>query len=520
MAFRKTFPFFLFTLFSLLIGAVPVVAKGFAPDTTQHLAHFVEPLGAVSDTTACNCVAVFEAYAARLEATHIGYYMEVLTKEQGLYERHKAQYLRKSRRTSLEACVHLVNAWIDFFDDPHVGAMRRFPDSIRTTRGWPTSLGERSSDETLRSLRARKDKLDPIEGVWYTGHQEIGIVEEAESPGLFVAVVLKDDSSLGVAGNVIARFERGIEQGIYDMRGVRDYADAREASIHRGVLLYLGLRSWGRRYPERVGPDNPLHPTDPLHPMLSILDPQTVLITLPSHQYPYYARLDSLVEANRSALQTAQALIVDVRGNYGGSGLTGRPLAPYYFSRDQWEQPARYAPGWVLVSEDNRAVYESQLQQAGGEQAHPWLRETVASLQAAAPGTLIRDAFHLIEPFRPDTVYASIRHVGIITDWINISAVDAFLQEAKASTKVIQFGEATDSAIDYQSTVTFRIAEPAACAEEGFLFYYPRSASSWMPYNPINPTGFEPDVPLEGPPDAWVGKVQAYLRTVPDADPD
>ena len=382
-------------------------------------------------------------------------------------------------------------------------------DSLRVARGVPASLGTRSVVEAV--ARLDRPGLDPIEGVWRSGDRQIVVTEEPDSRGVFTATVVERHADLGLSGTVIARFEHGTERGRYRMRGAGALVDTREASLHRGALLHTGALSWGRV--DQHASTNPIHPTDPLHPVLRTLDDQTVLVTLPSHLPPYKAALDSVLAANRDVLARAPIVLIDVRGNRGGSGDTARPLAPFYTSPALYAAPRPTEAGWVMASPYNRALYRYFRSAMGDDDAHPWIRETVDRLEAAEDGAIVRDRFDLVEPFRPDSVNAATQVVGLITDWINLSAVDVLMMDATVSDRVVHLGEATDSAIDYQNAWTVPLDEPAACAAEGFRVTYPRNASSWMPDAPRNPTGFVPDVPLDDATDDWVRAAQAHLKT-------
>lgn len=464
---------------------------------------------APAHAASCSCADVLEQYVAWVEGNHIGYVMEVLQGDPSPYERRKSNYRRRARRTPLPECVHLVNDWLGYFGDPHLAAVRQRPDSLLAARGVPLSLGMRSVPAL--TARVRRPDRDPVEGVWRSGSRQLIVAEDPTLRGVFVVTVAKADSSLGPYGAVIARLERDTERGIYRVSGARPFADATRASLHRDAILHLGRTTWARDVPRRSA-TNPVHPTDPLHPTLRVLDDETVLVTLPSHLPQYRAALDSLIVAHRDALSRAPILLIDVRGNQGGSGDTARPLAPFYFSPELWADPPRNEPGWIMASPYTKGLYRYLRRVMGGDEADAWIRATVDTLETAETGALVRDRFDLVEPFRPDSVNASTRFVGIVTDWINMSAVDAFLLEATASDRVIVFGEATESAIDYQNAWAVAIDEPAVCGGEGFLVVYPRNASSWMPEAPINPTGLIPDVPFDEATDDWVRAAHEYLR--------
>ncbi|MDE5448249.1 hypothetical protein KRE38_04365, partial [Elizabethkingia meningoseptica] len=56
---------------------------------------------------------------------------------------------------------------------------------------------------------------------------------------------------------------------------------------------------------------------------------KTTIIKLPSFDYPYVEIIENLINNNRSLLENSKNLIVDIRGNSGGTDTAYYNLLPY-----------------------------------------------------------------------------------------------------------------------------------------------------------------------------------------------
>ncbi|MEM1269669.1 MAG: S41 family peptidase [Bacteroidota bacterium] len=450
----------------------------------------------------CTCAEVFESYAEQVEAAYLGYRFEVADRDTRFFTQRTVDYRRRAQRTPLRQCVHLIHEWLGLFGDPHIGALRSLSDSTRKARGWPQSMGMQAPDQVRQRLTDRADQLDPVEGIWYAGNRVMAVVESDDLAGLFLAVVLEEDDVLGKAGAVIARLERGIEQGQYRVVGVGPLAGERRASVHADRLLRIGQTRMGRRFPAPVHAPDPL---DPFRPTIKQLEAGAVLVSVPSHRYGYKTVLDSLVHLHHEALRDAKDIVIDLRGNSGGSSIMTDALHPYLYSPDM--EPSIWdGPSAILTSEITRAYYKARMQWG-----MPYARAAVL-LAKAELGDIIRDPRTQFPERKPDTLYAGSRKVGVLTDWVNISAVDVFLLDIRRSSRVTLFGEATNSAVDHLS-VTRHVLDIPTCPQEGFVLYLPTSAAPWMPDGGLNATGIEPDVVLSMPQSEWIDAALTELRS-------
>ncbi len=481
----------------LLLGGLMATASGVAAQ------------GASPAAPTCNCQVDLDSIAVKLERNYIAFHLEILgTPREADYRALVARLHQRAATTSEADCIFLLRELTDWFHDGHLFVAQ-----------WPTLSPEQASRlaeatpviamserEVRASLDRRKGRLDPIEGIWYWRGFRVGIIPRA-GPGEpdFVAVVLQSDSANWRPGQVRARFWKN-PNGTYRTIATADDHSRRDAvaTIYRHLLLAFPPVTWGRAYPLAPYEVGMLDPVDPERPTARVAGREAVVISVPSHDPQYRPYLDSLVAAHRAEIVAHPFLIVDIRGDLGGSSQTTAALVPFLVTRDKRPAIGPVGTSMVLSSPGNIAYFEQ-----GG-----WNPDSVAQRMKAAPGQvlpLIRENT-LDMPFPNDTLLPLPRRVAVLMDRGVASAGEAFLLQARKSTKVTLIGNNSAGMIDYQSV---RLVG-TSCPAQGNLLGFPMiAASETLPKDGLNQLGIPPDVrPGTGTADqvAWAIRYLASLK--------
>ena len=218
-----------------------------------------------------------------------------------------------------------------------------------------------------------------------------------------------------------------------------------------------------------------------------------VVVSVPSHDPQYRSVVDSLVAANRAALDAAHSLIIDFRGNQGGSFGTTRALAPYYASPD-WQSssgpdqiPVMLAsPDQIAYAKATRAAYSL----SDSMSVVNLLARMTANMGKLVPLTETGNPYASASRF--DSVAPGNRRVGVIVDHGTVSASEAVALNARHSSRVTIFGERTEGATFYTSVNVVRILH----AERRWFLGYPTVAGSNVAPKSGTRSGVTPDVPL------------------------
>ncbi|MEP6572668.1 MAG: S41 family peptidase [Gemmatimonadota bacterium] len=458
-----------------------------------------------------SCIVDFDRLARKVEQDYAGFQLEIHGARREAYDRERARLRLIAAATRSDACYFVFRDLIAFFQDPHLFIFQ----STRVTAAETARRARVAGRMPLTESQARayfvknSGRLDPLEGLWYDRGLRVAVVPAPEHRnGELVAVVLTTDTSTWLPGTIRARFtprkDGGYSGVVYERNYAVRYVDAR---IHKRVLLRLSPGMWGKEFPVTTADSGYLAPEDARRPTL-VARTGTLVVSIPSHDPAFRPWLDSLVAANRAVLAATPRLIVDLRGNEGGSSSTARSLVPFVASDSERPPPLPEGEPMLLSSADEIGYVRRHF--AGGGVPTASVRRLLARL-AANPGQLVplRDSLDSREAPRRRPVVAGARRVGFLVDGGTVSAGEAFLVQAMRSTRVTVFGLPTAGALDYQTAyiVPFQLHD-----RRWFLGYPTITARPDLPRDGIRGTGLKPEVRLEldSEPDP-IGRVERML---------
>lgn len=467
------------------------------------------------------CVDDFETLVAKVQENYAGYALEVAgrrdAEHDALVERVRA---RARAAESAEECIYALREYTAWFRDPHL-FIGQFPAYDSASLAALATAVERvplSRDDVVARLDGASE-LDPIEGIWYDETTEIAVVPDtASGPGEFVGIALSSSTETWQPGEVKARIRR-TDSGSYRVVLRMDDRTPRyiEGELYKDdLLLRLAPFAWGRRYPIHPRDEGLLDPVDPRAPQLVVRSADAIVLSIPSHDPKYRPALEALVDLHAAALDRAPLLIVDLRGNEGGSSGTTRMLAPYYYSA---ERPERTATGAgseaaspvVLASPANLRAFERWRDWYNPDPE--WLTTLLEELEKR-PGELVAFPGSGGMDRPPPRTSENPRHFAVLIDRGVVSAGEAFVLEVRRYDRVTVYGQPTGGSIDYQNVQMLRLADE----ERGFVVGYPTlAASAALPEGGHNATGILPDVEIGPDVDDPIGFILARARS---AEPD
>lgn len=436
--------------------------------------------------------------------------------------------------TSALACGRALEQWTAFFRDGHLGIdyQRAAFAGPATPAGAlldtaPAALRARfasaptrpvSASDVLRELGGASGRVDPIQGIWRTvgAPYRLAVVRDsAMGPDAFVAVVLSADSAWWVPGQVKAVFRAASEPRTtgatraavgpvrrYSARYYqRDHTEQlTSARLQNGLLLFAPGWRWSRETPREPGDVSPEAYLASFNgrTALRVLSPRTLLLALPSFNLDSRRAVDSVLRANADAIRHTENLIIDVRGNGGGSDYVFMPVLPFIATG-----PIRSVNADIYATPLNTATFAAVLQDPRFPASdRPYLEHLVAAMRAH-PGQFIP---------RPDTVFRfdslnrEPKRVAVLTDSGCASSCEEFVLAARQSDRVVLVGTHTEGVLDYANVLT------AQTPSGRFVLHYGTSRSHRIPKDPVDPNGIMPQVQI--PPDVLfpVDWTQRYLE--------
>ncbi len=237
------------------------------------------------------------------------------------------------------------------------------------------------------------------------------------------------------------------------------------------------------------------------------IDDSSSLLRIPGFSWNSKTTIDTLVQNNLDVITSKPILIIDLRGNGGGTDYAFQELLPLIYTEPYISKGVEY-----LASEGNIEIFEKALED--GEIKKGKELEThifVDSLKANKGGFYQQN---INDTVIMDSVYSSPKLVGVIVDDFCASSCEQFVLSAKQSSKTLVFGTRTLGVLDYSNAVREDLLT------KGSFLQYPMSRSMRLPDNPIDNLGIKPDIEINKPVnldlksniDEWVIFANDYLK--------
>lgn len=460
----------------------------------------------------CDCQTAFDFTVQKIEANYSGFKDKVTAANQSEY-RAFTDSLRSMAATTVyqrhDSCHSLLTRWLGFMKDGHtyVNMFANIPTNVNpdSVRGlyanWPVVKHTSASFATY--LSTHKKQLKPLEGVWQMedGNYKVGIIYQK---GKYSAFVLKADSLYWMPGQI--KFEvtpkGNVYEGTFYLRNhvaepaVYDLSHITDGYIQTGIRgTWYKLDENGKlllkNFYQGYGVAS-----------FKQLSPKTNLFTIKSFNGNYRRLIDSLIIANDSLLRHTENLIIDLRGNGGGSDYAHYPLHKYLYTN-----PYTIYGMEVYTSKDNIDKFRAlavnpNIKPNEQEDYRKWI-----ALMEQHP-----NQFYSREQtvFMSDTleVLPFPKRVAVLIDKDCASATEQFLIEPVLnSKKATIYGQASAGIKDYSNLHWLAIPNTP------FELNYPTTRSKRVDLGlGIDNKGVQPNVKLDSNTKDWVRYVQQEME--------
>lgn len=235
-------------------------------------------------------------------------------------------------------------------------------------------------------------------------------------------------------------------------------------------------------------------------PHISVIDDRSIVVRIPSFEPEHIEKIHDIVEAHHEEITRRSNLIVDLRGNGGGSDDGMEVLLPYIHSGS-----IEVVGADVRSSVDNAQHLRNLLQRYEfPDETKRVIEERVEEME------LNTDQF--IEWVPTSTldlgeVLPMPERVGLVVDRNCASTTEQLVIFAQQSSKVVIFGETTAGCIDYSNVVS--VSLPSG---EGVL-NYPITRSKRVGVAAIDGFGIQPDIAVEPQSENLISVVTELLKS-------
>ncbi len=449
----------------------------------------------------CTCTQKFDFFKEKIKLNYSGYRDKVTTSNQLAFDQHTNIFQQKATNANSDtACFRILLEWKKWFRDGHVQL------STGSTAGNPAQIRAQfaNTEHINLSEAAAKAYFDqpnrlPIEGIWQNeeGNYKVAIVQKPTTQREYAAIILKADSIYWMPGQIKFDLQKTDQPNIFSSQYfMRDHSLSPDTAFLNSDKLRLNkIGNWYMVYPRMATKTKP----EGIY-KLSTLDSSTLLLVIPTMDESVRKQLDQLIKENKALLARTPNLVIDCRGNGGGSDITYRKVIPLLYTNRTKTYHAQ-----VWATKDNADKYANLKK----NKDYPWY------IRAYGGYMKRRINRNLGEYIGRKGATKNGRHkkqkyphrVAILIDGGCASSCESFVEEARQSQKVTLIGVNTAGVSDYGNLHS--IAFPCG----NFTMSYPTTRSSAVDIGKgIDTVGFPPDIRLEKEQKDWVEFARVHLH--------
>lgn len=447
----------------------------------------------------CTCEEQFLYIKQEIETNYAGYKGKVTAANRAAYNQLLAQTQANVKTAARWSnCMLALYNWIDFFNDGH---LQLYIANMQTAKDSASVSGRIKNTETLsippKKLKQLSHADNTVEGVYYftDSSYKIAIIKNSNGYREYAGVILSSNNDMWHEGQVKLELVKAKD------------------NLYRAIL-YKGdhIASWdaysfdGRNLGDdwhKAGDAVKKSAANEVNSMEKVqsrrLSDSTYYIRIASFGMSELKQINALFKAKDSLLRNTPFLVLDLRGNGGGSDVSYNAILPYIYTN-----PVAVTGNEVYATPDNGRRMLAYLKRPGiPENMKQQIKAKTDSMQHH-PGTFI--VFTPDDTMKMDTVMPYPKKVVILTNWECGSSTEEFLLAAKQSRKVTLVGEHTYGVLDYSNLLG---GEPP-CKDMIFAYSSTRSRRVERKQG-IDGTGIQPDIPLTEDKD-WVEEARKYLE--------
>lgn len=449
----------------------------------------------------CDCPKMLDSVKIYMEKNYAGAKDKLTSAHATEYKTHNEKYRQLATISKTEThCLYTIDRWLRYFKDRHIYTSFNFgPEKLKAITASTQVFRVDGID--LNSLSA-KGPLE-IEGIYHTADTMYRVaVIKVKGFHQYAAVILHTKAPEWSTGQM--KFEiRKLDAGKYDAIW---YNRAHHPSFgdldftNTNGLTAAGWIKEGSTQPAPT-PDVPLFEEENKQVVFyKQLDEKTGYLRIQSFGGNHAAAIDSVVNANKDHLAANPYLLIDVRGNGGGSDFAYRPLKKWIYT-----QPVKMIGLDIRATPDNVVAWENILTEPDiPEDYKDFSKKMLKEVRSTEKDFL---SIYADETDSVMDVLPAPKKVGILVNSRCGSTTEQFLLEAMQSKKVTIFGQPTMGVLDYGNVREKKYTCP------DFTLHYAVTRSRRIDAGQgIDNIGIQPDVRVDFEQKDWLETVVKKLK--------
>lgn len=443
----------------------------------------------------CNCKAVLEKLIKKVETEYPGF--AVKTKDGSSYGELKQKLTGEARNAVHSACGNVLKKYTDFFRDPHLWVGSNGSPFASESSGRAASVTFDVHDFQNRA----KDTRDTLEGIWSTEGYKIGVKKETGNE--YTGFIIEAKSTLWKAGEIKFKLfsDGSFEYLLLDRSKKRGHY-----KVYKEGILFLDAVGMALLRAVPLPSVSAAQLEEKLKQLTGFyfkkLSVRTSILKLPSFEYQHMGEIEEMISQNRKHIEDSENLIIDLRGNPGGTTDAYQKLLPYISGKSIRNTGAEFLSTQTYI--DNLQAYKKSLDKHASTEG---IDKQINKLKEN-PGKFLNfsgtDKPVYIEKVEPAA--KSPGNIVILADKGTGSSAEYFLFIAKQSKKVKLLGIPSYGALDYGNAYLIDFGCP------GYQLFMPTYRAMRLPDYPIDNIGIQPDIYLDSSVEDWIEFALRYVE--------
>ena len=458
-------------------------------------------------TTAANnfeCASEFLWLKSTFEQNDAGFHYAVSTKGENNYQSHNVKYLEDIQGTNdISECYAKLQDWLTFFRDGHLGL------SLNTSN---TSSQEFNSpihkfDELAFKQYLKAKKKEDLEGVWRFSSYTVAIKKEADE---YNGYVIKSTNSKWQKGQIKLTFHENADSTYKVTYYMGDHSPNHINSVKfiddNHLILGNNFLTLSRQEPKSESSPNVSRYTKLMNssePLFELISNETALLRIPSFNHSFKKDIDRTIKDNLDTILNTENLIIDIRGNGGGSDVSYKEIIPIIYTN-----PIRTVGVEFLSTKLNNSRMLKFADDVNfSEEDKKWAKQSFTKLEKHL-GKFVNLNEYSVSSETLEHIQPLPRKVAVLIDNANGSTAEQFLLAAKQSQKVKLFGITTRGVLDISNM--YQVESPS----KRFTLHYALTKSFRVPDMAIDSKGIQPDFYIDSdiPIFQWITHTQKILE--------
>jgi hypothetical protein len=444
----------------------------------------------------CECSKVLKQLTIKVENEYPGFNLK--TQDSISYESFKNHLIELSNSTSETNCFDILKKYTNYFKDGHL--------ILREKKGNNESSEMKKNDTIIINIENFNNYLDKskdsIEGIWTSGAYKVGVVKQDSN---YVAFVISSINETWKQSQIKFKLHQN-KDAIYYMGNHSQERDTYSV-IKNSIIYFKNTKAaFIKKFPlPQLSSENISKELNELEGFyIKPISNKTLLIRISSFNYQYNERIEKLFESNKKILEKYDNLIIDVRGNDGGTDYGYRPILPYLYTNPVRHLGAEYLVTQTLV--DGLTNWANNADKNKYADDIKNVRSDILRMEGKIGQFIPYNAESDFGFTEQDSIYLYPKNVIILIDKRSASSTEKLILVAKQSKKVKILGTPTYGAIDYVSVREFKLD----C--NNYTLHMPTVRMMRLPDYPLDNIGIQPDIYMDKYVKDWVKYAQDYME--------